>query len=169
METTARAVGAFNLSGMSRAGIILGERALVRSAPLGAEHRAVLRVRHEMTWAVAYHGDLSMAEAWYREDFQTRLRVLGPGDHDVLFSRHELAWIAACRGDWATAESGYREALDDSDRILGPDGPRTLLTRHELAWAIANQERSCSAKPGRSSTRSSATGAGYLAPSIPGP
>ena len=99
---------------MSRAGIILGERALVRSAPLGAEHRAVLRVRHAMTWAVAYHGDLSMAEAWYREDFQTRLRVLGPGDHDVLFSRHELAWIAACRGDWATAESGYREALDDS-------------------------------------------------------
>jgi len=142
METTARAVGAFNLSGMSRAGIILGERALVRSAPLGAEHRAVLRVRHEMTWAVAYHGDLSMAEAWYREDFQTRLRVLGPGDHDVLFSRHELAWIAACRGDWATAESGYREALDDSDRILGPDDPRTLLTRHEFAWAIANQERS---------------------------
>jgi tetratricopeptide (TPR) repeat protein len=142
METTARAVGAFNLGGMSRAGIILGERALAGSAPLGAEHRAVLRVRHAMTWAVAYHGDLSTAEAWYRENFQTQLRVLGPKDHDVLFSRHELAWIAACRGDWATAEVGYREALDDSVRILGPDDPRTLLTRHELAWAIANQERS---------------------------
>ena len=142
METTARATGAFNLSGMSRAGIILGERALACSAPLGAEHRAVLRVRHAMTWAVAYHGDLSTAEAWYRENFQTRLRVLGPEDHDVLFSRHELAWIAACRGDWAAAELGYREALDDSVRILGPDDPRTLLTRHELAWAIANQERS---------------------------
>jgi tetratricopeptide (TPR) repeat protein len=142
METTARAVGAFNLSGMSRAGIILGERALARSAPLGAGHRAVLLVRHAVTWAVAYHGDLSTAEAWYREDFQTRLRVLGPTDHDVLFSRHELAWIAACRGDWATAEAGYREALEDSVRMLGPDDPQTLLTRHELAWAIANQERS---------------------------
>jgi hypothetical protein len=142
METAARAVGAFNLSGMSRAGIILGERALARSAPLGAGHRAVLRVRHAVTWAVAYHGDLSTAEARYREDLQTRLRVLGPGDHDVLFSRHELAWIAACREDWATAEVGYREALDDSVRLLGPDNPRTLLTRHELAWAIANQEQS---------------------------
>jgi tetratricopeptide (TPR) repeat protein len=142
METTARATGAFNLSGMSRAGIILGERALVRSAPLGAGHRAVLRVRHAMTWAVAYHGDLSTAEALYRKNFQAQLRVLGPEDHDVLFSRHELAWIAACRGDWATAEAGYREALDDTVRILGPDDPQTLLTRHELAWAIANQERS---------------------------
>jgi tetratricopeptide (TPR) repeat protein len=142
METAARATGAFNLSGMSRAGIILGERALARSAPLGAEHRAVLRVRHAMTWAMAYHGDLSTAEAWYRENLQTQLRVLGPEDHDVLFSRHELAWIAACRGDWATAEAGYREALDDSIRILGSDDPGTLLTRHELAWAIANQERS---------------------------
>ena len=142
METAARAVGAFNLSGMSRAGIILGERALARSSPLGAGHRAVLRVRHAVTWAVAYHGDLSTAEARYREDFQTRLRVLGPEDHDVLFSRHELAWIAACREDWATAEVGYREAFDDSIRLLGPDNPRTLLTRHELAWAIANQERS---------------------------
>jgi tetratricopeptide (TPR) repeat protein len=141
METTARATAAFNLSGMSRAGIILGERALAGSTPLGAEHRAVLRVRHAITWAVAYHGDLSTAEAWYRENFQTRLRVLGAEDHDVLFSRHELAWIAACRGDWAAAEVGYREALDDSVRILGLDDPRTLLTRHELAWAIANQER----------------------------
>jgi hypothetical protein len=140
-ETAARAVGAFNLSGMSRAGIILGERALACSAPLGAGHRAVLRVRHAMAWAVAYHGDLGTAEAWYRENFQTRLRVLGPEDHDVLFSRHELAWIAACRGDWATAEAGYREVLDDSVRILGSDHPRTLLTRHELAWTIANQER----------------------------
>lgn len=142
METTAHAVGAFNISGMSRAGIILGERALAHSAPLGPEHRAVLRVRHAMTWAVAYHGDLSTAEAWYRENLQTQLRALGPEDHDVLFSRHELAWIAACRGDWTTAEAGYREALDDSARILGPDHPQTLLTRHELAWAIANQERS---------------------------
>jgi hypothetical protein len=139
MEAATCAVGAFNLSGMSRAGIILGERALARSAPLGAEHRAVLRVRHAMTWALAYHGDLSTAEARYRENFQTRLRVLGPEDRDVLFSRHELAWIAACRGDWATAEAGYRGVLDDSVRILGPDDPQTLLTRHELAWAIANQ------------------------------
>ena len=142
METTARVVGAFNLRGMSRAGIILGERALERSAPLGAEHRAVLRVRHAMTWAVAYHGDLDTAEARYRQDLQTRLRVLGPDDPDVLSSRHELAWIAACREDWATAEAGYREALKDSVRLLGPDDSQTLLTRHELAWAIANQERS---------------------------
>jgi hypothetical protein len=142
METTVRAVGAFNLSGMSRAGIILGQRALARSAPLGAGHRAVLRVRHAMTWAMAYHGDRSAAEAWYRQNLQTQQQVLGPEDHDTLFSRHELAWIAACRGDWATAETGYREVLGDSVRVLGPDDPQTLLTRHELAWAIANQEPS---------------------------
>jgi tetratricopeptide (TPR) repeat protein len=142
METTARVIGAFNLSGMSRAGIILGERSLARSAPLGAEDRAVLRVRHAMTWAVAYHGDLDTAEARYRQDLQIRLKVFGPDDRDVILSRHEIAWIAACREDWATAEVGYREALNDSDRLLGPDDPQTLLARHELAWAIANQKRS---------------------------
>ena len=124
----------------------------------------------QMTWAVADRGDLSTAEALYRENFQTRLRVLGPEDHDVLDSRHELAWIAACRGDWATAEEGYRETLDDSIRILGPDDPRILLTRHELAWAIANQEPEPARRsPGDLPTRSSATGAGYSAPSIRGP
>lgn len=142
METTARMAVAFNLSGMSRAGIILGERALAHSGPLGDRHRAVLRVRHAMTWAVAYHGDLSTAAARYQEDLQTRLRALGPEDHDVLFSRHELAWIAACRGKWDAAEAGYQQALDDSVRLLGPDDPQTLMTRHELAWAIANQGRS---------------------------
>ena len=119
METTARVVAAFNLSGMSRAGIILGERALARSAPLGAEHRAVLRVRHAMTWAVAYHGDLDSAEARYRQDFQTRLRVLGPDDPDVLSSRHELAWIAACREDWRPP----KPATERRSRTASPPGP----------------------------------------------
>jgi tetratricopeptide (TPR) repeat protein len=141
METAARAAGAFNLSGMSRAGIVLGERALACSAPLGTGHRAVSRVRHSMSWAVAFHGDLRAAEAWYRDNLHTQIRALGPQDRDVILSRHELAWIAACQGNWATAEAGYREALEDSVRILGPDDPRTLLTRHELAWTIANQDR----------------------------
>lgn len=141
METAARTAGAFNLIGISQAGRVLGERALARSAALGDEHRAVLRVRFAMAWAVADRGDLSEAEALYRENFQIRLRALGPEDQDVLFSRHELAWIAACQHDWATAEQGYRETLDDSIRLLGPDDPRTMLTRHELAWAIANQDR----------------------------
>jgi tetratricopeptide (TPR) repeat protein len=140
METTARAAGAFNLCGAGQAGIVLCEHALARSVALGDERRAVLRVRHAMTWAVADRGDLSRAEDLYLANLQTRVRMLGPEDKDVLFSRHELAWIAACQEDWATAEARYRETLDDSVRILGPDDPRTMLTRHELAWAIANQD-----------------------------
>ena len=141
METAARTAGAFNLIGISQAGRVLCERALARSAALGDEHRAVLRVRFAMAWAVADRGDLGKAEALYREVFQIRLRVLGPEDQDVLFSRHELAWIAACQHNWAAAEEGYRETLNDSIWLLGPDDPRTMLTRHELAWAIANQDR----------------------------
>jgi tetratricopeptide (TPR) repeat protein len=142
MEATARAAGAFNLCGAGQAGIVLGERALACSAARGDEQRAVLRVRHAMTWAVADRGDLRLAENLYRSNLQTRLRVLGPEDPDVLLSRHELAWIAACQGHLTTAETRYRETLRASIRILGPDNPRTMMTRHELGWAIANQDRS---------------------------
>ena len=141
METTARTASAFQHSGASQAGNVVCERALTRGAALGTEHRAVLRVRHEMAWAVADRGDLDEAEALYRDVFQIRLRVLGARDEDVLDSRHELAWIAACRKDWGTAEKGYRETLEDSIRIRDPEDPRIMLTRHELAWVIANQGR----------------------------
>ncbi len=139
METAARTASAFHHSGDSQAGNVLCERALTRGASLGNEHRAVLRVRHVMAWAVADRGDLDKAEALYRDVFRIRLRVLGAKDQDVLDSRHELAWIAACRQDWVTAEKGYRETLDEAIRILNPEDPRIMLTRHELAWVIANQ------------------------------
>jgi len=139
METVARTANAFNHSRAGRAGSVLCERALAHVAALGHEHRAVLRVRHQMAWPIADRGDLDEAEALYRDVFQIRLRVFGPLDQDVLDSRHELAWIAACKQDWVTAEKGYRETLDDSIRILDPEDPRISLTRHELAWVIANQ------------------------------
>ena len=139
LESTARTAEAFNLGEASQAGSVLCERALARSTALGNEHRAVLRVRHTIAWAMAIRGDTSAAEALYRDNLRTQLRVLGPADQDVLSSRHELAWIAACRQDWAAAEKGYRAALGDRLRILDPDDPLIMLTRHELAWAIANQ------------------------------
>lgn len=141
MEATARTANAYNHSGASQAGSVLCERALTQRGTLGDEHRAVLRVRHQMAWAMADRGDLNTAEAMYLDVFRIRLRVFGPRSQEVLSSRHELAWIAACRQDWATAERGYRAALDDSIRILNPEDPQIMLTRHELAWAIANQDQ----------------------------
>lgn len=139
METAARILDAFNQIKASQVVCVLGEHALTCGAALRDEHRAVLRVRHCLAWAIADRGDLDKAEAMYRDVYQIRLRALGASDQDVLDSRHELAWIAACRQDWATAERGYRETLEDSVRLRNPDDPRTMLTRHELAWAIANQ------------------------------
>jgi len=141
METVARTANAFNHCRAGRAGSVLCERALAHGAALGNEHRAVLRVRHQMAWPIADRGEFAEAEALYRDVFQIRLRVFGSMDRDVLDSRHELAWIAACKQDWVTAEKGYRETLDDSIRILDPADPRISLTRHELAWVIANQDR----------------------------
>ena len=141
METVARTANAFNHSRAGRAGSVLCERALAHVSALGNEHRAVLRVRHQMAWAIADRGDLGEAEALYRDVFQVRLRVFGPLDQDVLASRHELAWTAACKQDWVTAEKGYRETLGDRIRILDPEDPRISLTRHELAWVIANRDQ----------------------------
>ena len=141
METVARTANAFNHSRAGRAGTVLCERALAHVAALGNEHRAVLRVRHQMAWPIADRGDLDQAEALYRDVFQVRLRAFGPMDQDVLDSRHELAWIAACKQDWVTAEKGYRDTLEDSIRILGPEDPQISMTRHELAWVIANQDQ----------------------------
>lgn len=141
MEAVARMGNAFDRSGASHAGRVLFEHALAHSAPLGNAHPAVLRIRHQLAWAVAVGGDLAEAEALYRDVFRTRLRVLGPRHPDVLDSRHELAWVAACQGNWADAEEGYRRVLRDSVRVWDRDDPRTLTTRHELAWALANQDR----------------------------
>lgn len=138
MEATGRMVRALYQSGPSQAGRVLCERALTHSAALGNTHPAVLRVRHYRAWAVADHGNLTEAEALFRNVLQGRLRLLDPEHPDVLRSRHELAWIAACRQDWTAAEKGYRSVLRNSVNVQDPD---TLITRHELGWAIANQGR----------------------------
>ena len=141
METTARVARAFYLSGASQAGRVLCERALEHSAALGDADLAVLRLRHFQAWAIADQGDLTEAEALYREVLHARLQQLGPAHRDVLRSRHELAWIAACRGDWAEAEECYRAVLLDSVDVLDANDREILITRHELGWAIANQDR----------------------------
>lgn len=138
MEATAQMARAFYLSGASQAGRALCERALEHGVALGNTHPVVLRVRHYRAWAVADQGNLTAAEALYRDVLQHRLRLLGPEHTDVLRSRHELAWIAACRQDWAKAEKGYRAVLRGSVDVVDPE---TLITRHELGWAIANQGR----------------------------
>lgn len=138
METTARMARGLYQSGASQAGRVLCERALAHTAALGATHPVVLRVQHCRAWAVADRGDLTEAEAMYRDVLRRRLWLLGSKHPDVLRSRHELAWIAACRENWADAEKGYRAVLRDSVDVLDPD---TLITRHELGWAIANQGR----------------------------
>lgn len=142
MGTTASFVGAFDNMRATQAARILGERALERCAALEREHRAVLRVRHFMAWAIADRGDLKTAEALYQDVYRIRLQKYGADDEDVLNSRHELAWIAGCRQDWAAAEEGYRETLRESIRILGLTHPKTMMTRHELGWAIANRDDS---------------------------
>ncbi|MFI1582962.1 tetratricopeptide repeat protein [Embleya sp. NPDC020630] len=141
METTARMARAFNRSGAGRTGSVVCERALTHGAVLGDAHPAVLRVQHQLAWAIADRGDLAEAEVLYRGVLRTRLREFGAEDPEVFDSRHELAWIAGCRQAWAEAEEGYRMVLRDSVRVLEPDDPRILTTRHELAWVIANQDR----------------------------
>ncbi|OPC77224.1 hypothetical protein B4N89_42550 [Embleya scabrispora] len=140
METTARMAKAFNRSGAGRPGSVLCERALAHGATLGDAHPAVLRVRHQLAWAIADRGDLAEAEVLYRDVLRIRLREFGAEHPDVFDSRHELAWIAGCREAWAEAEEGYRLVLRDGVRVLDRDDPRVLTTRHELAWAIANQD-----------------------------
>ncbi|MEV7099666.1 tetratricopeptide repeat protein [Amycolatopsis sp. NPDC051045] len=141
LEAAVRMAWAFNLSGAGRAGRVLCERALARSAELGNGHLTVLRLRHILAWAVADGGDLAGGERLYQDVLQNRLRQLGPRHPDVLRCRHELAWIAGCGEDWTTAEKGYRAVLRDSAGVLDSDDPDILITRHELGWAIANQGR----------------------------
>lgn len=136
--TTARAL---IHSGEGRAAGMLCRKALEHGAALGGEHRAVLRVRHQLAWTVADAGDLSRAEDIYRDVLDIRRRVLGDSDPDTLDSRHELAWIAGCLDRWPEAEQGYRDTLRDRLDQEAPDTRDSLTTRHELAYAIARQGR----------------------------
>ncbi|MEU6073319.1 tetratricopeptide repeat protein [Micromonospora sp. NPDC047074] len=141
VEATAEVTRALIHSGAGRAAGTLGQIALARCAALGEEHRAVLRVRHYLAWAVADAGDLARAEAIYLDVLGVRRRVLGDSDPDTLDSRHELAWIASRLGRWAEAEQRYRDTLRDRLVLAAPDVRETLTTRHELAYAMARQGR----------------------------
>ncbi|WP_436759239.1 tetratricopeptide repeat protein [Streptosporangium sp. V21-05] len=147
MDAAADMAGAFNCSGAGRAADILCRTALARCAALGEEHPALLSVRHNLAWAVAYGGEPTQAETMFREVLDIRLRVLGDSHPDTLESRHEFAWVATCLGRWAEAEQRYRDTLSDSLRHLGPYARATLTTRHELAHAIARQGRLDEARP----------------------
>lgn len=141
VDAAAETAAAFNSSGAVRATVILCRTTLERGAALGNEHPAVLRVRHQLAWAVADGGDPAQAEAIYQDVLDIRLRVLGDAHPDTLDSRHEFAWVATCLGRWAEAEQRYGDALRAKLAYLGPDAPATLTTRHELAYAIARQGR----------------------------
>ncbi|WP_320064991.1 tetratricopeptide repeat protein [Micromonospora sp. RTGN7] len=132
---------AFIHSGAGGAAGTLCQIVLTRCAALGEEHRAVLDLRHQLTWTVADAGDLAGAEAMFRDVLDIRRRVLGDSAPDTLDSRHELAWIAGCLGRWAEAEQRYRVTLRDRLVHLGSEERDTLTTRHELANAIAQQGR----------------------------
>jgi tetratricopeptide (TPR) repeat protein len=141
LDTADRMAYAFYQCGESKAGSVLCERALAHSTALGNTHLAVLRLRHNLAWALADRGNLDDAEALYRDVLRLRLPQLGPKHPDVFRGRHELAWIAGCRGNWAEAEEGYWAVLRDSLAVQDSDDPDILLTRHELGWAIANRGR----------------------------
>lgn len=141
MDTATRMADALYQCGESKAGSVLCERALARSAALGSTHLAVLRLQHNLAWSLADRGLLDDAETLYRDVLRLRLRQLGPKHPAILRSRHELAWIAGCRQNWAEAEEGYRAVLRDSVGVQDADEPDILMTRHELAWAIANRGR----------------------------
>lgn len=147
VDAAADTARAFNCSGAGRAASTLCLATLARCAVLGEEHPAVLRVRHQLAWAVADEGDPAQAEAIYHDVLSIRLRVLGSSHPDTLDSRHEFAWIATCLGRWAEAEQRYRNTLRHSLIYLGPDASETLTTRHELAFAIARQGRLDEALP----------------------
>jgi tetratricopeptide (TPR) repeat protein len=141
VDAAAHTARAFNCSGAGMAAGSLCRAALAGGAALGGEDPAVLRVRHQLAWAVADGGDPAQAEAIYRDVLGVRLRVLGDSHPETLDSRHEFAWVATCLGRWAQAEQRYRDTLRDSLTHQGPDAPGTLTTRHELAYAIARQGR----------------------------
>ncbi|MCX4386467.1 tetratricopeptide repeat protein [Micromonospora peucetia] len=141
MDVAATTARALIHSGAGRAAGTLCQIALARGAALGEEHRAVLRVRHQLAWAVADAGGLARAEAIYQDVLGVRRRVLGDLDPDTLDSRHEFGWIAGRLGRWAEAEQRYRDTLRDRLIHTAPDARDTLTTRHELAYAIAQQGR----------------------------
>ncbi|MEU5159196.1 tetratricopeptide repeat protein [Streptomyces sp. NPDC020875] len=140
-EATADAARAGDREGAHRSAAQLCLTGLEHTGPLGADHPAVLALRHQRAWQISFQGDRAAAELLYREVYAARLRVLGADHPDTLASRHELAWIAACRERWTEAEHAYRLVLDARRSVLGPSAPETLTTAHELAWAVANQGR----------------------------
>ncbi|MFE9660734.1 tetratricopeptide repeat protein [Streptomyces sp. NPDC005955] len=138
---TADAARAADRDGAHRSAARLCLAALEHTARLGPDHPAVLALRHQRAWQIAFRGDAPAAEAHYRQVCAARRRVLGEHHPDTLSSRHELAWIAACQGRWQEAERAYRRVLTAREGAIGPTAPDTLTTAHELAWAVANRGR----------------------------
>jgi hypothetical protein len=130
----------------------LTHAALRAGARLEHDSPAILALRNQMAYQTGWRGQLSTAEAAFREVLDARSRVLGDDHPDTLNTRHRLAWVLAKQNRWVDAEAAYRKALtawlavigDDPDAWLdtgGDDLYAPLAGRHQLAWIVAQQGR----------------------------
>ena len=130
----------------------------------------MLRVQHEMAWAIADRGDLERGRGPVPGCLpDPAAGAGGPGTKTSSTAATSSPGSPRAGQDWGTAEKGYRETLEDSVRIRNPEDPRIMLTLHELAWVIANQGRNRLGEALEIFRAVLATGAGYSAPSTRGP
>jgi hypothetical protein len=122
--------------------------ALALARGLGADHEPVYQhLRHMRAWSLREQGQLSEAEALFREVLAELMRM--PGGEmrgDTLRARHDLAWTIGRQGNWVTAEEQFRDVLQrrrERRQRQGGDGdnPDILHTRCMLCWSIGKQGR----------------------------
>ena len=138
-KITESAAQAFLWAGSYLASLELADSALGHAARLGADHPAVLALRHQIASAHMYHGDYTEAMQEYREVLAARRRVLGADHPDTLETQHCIAWMFASQGEYEQAEQVFREVLAARLQVLAQDHSDTLTTQNGIARMLASQ------------------------------
>ena len=93
------------------------------------------------------HGNLALAEGYYRKNTAWCEAHLGPDDRDTLSSLNNLAISLKNRGVLDEAEPLYRRALEAQERTLGPEHPDTLAGLTNLASLLRERGALDEAEP----------------------
>ncbi|MGW1878770.1 tetratricopeptide repeat protein [Streptomyces sp. NPDC001975] len=133
-ETAARFLQARGLS--HQAGPVYTRVVRIRADLLGAEHPETLNAQHYLAGALHDIGELSQAEALYRQVWEEHRRARGEEFALALTARHELGRVLHDRGRLEDAQQHLSAVLEVRRRVVGSRHAHTLSAQHELARVL---------------------------------
>ena len=101
---------------------------------------------NDRAMALLNEGKYAEAEAEYRTEMDSCMRLGGPDSSHTLRARTDLAMVLSVRGKHADAERELRSVMGIRRRVLGAEDQDTLWSERMLAEALRSQGKNAEAE-----------------------